>query len=80
MNAGEGFGKGGILLDKCTYGGIAPGLRADLCAFDPDAETPVRTGDLRHRHRVSPYEGATVRGAALQTWVAGVPVLETVAA
>lgn len=61
-------------------GSIAPGLRADLCAFDPDAETPVRTGDLRHRHRVSPYEGVTVRGAALQTWVAGVPVLETVAA
>lgn len=61
-------------------GSIAPGLRADLCAFDPDAETPVRTGDLRHRHRVSPYEGVTVRGAALQTWVAGVPVLEAVAA
>ncbi|NKZ11455.1 allantoinase AllB [Mycolicibacterium septicum DSM 44393] len=61
-------------------GSIAPGLRADLCAFDPDAETPVRTDDLRHRHRVSPYDGVTVRGAALQTWVAGVPVLETVAA
>jgi allantoinase len=61
-------------------GRIAPGLRADLCAFDPDAETPVRTDDLRHRHRVSPYDGVTVRGAALQTWVAGVPMLETVAA
>ena len=61
-------------------GSIAPGLRADLCAFDPDAEAPVRTDDLRHRHRVSPYEGVTVRGAALQTWVAGVPVLEAVAA
>ncbi|MFV8165475.1 allantoinase AllB [Mycobacterium sp. 134] len=61
-------------------GSIAPGLRADLCAFDPDAETPVRTDELRHRHRVSPYDGVTVRGAALQTWVAGVPVLETVAA
>ncbi|MDF3338835.1 allantoinase AllB [Mycolicibacterium septicum] len=61
-------------------GRIAPGLRADLCAFDPDVETCVRTDDLRHRHRVSPYEGVTVRGAALQTWVAGVPVLETVAA
>lgn len=61
-------------------GSIAPGLRADLCAFDPDAETPVRTDDLRHRHRVSPYDGVIVRGAALQTWVAGVPVLETVAA
>ncbi|MGA5536336.1 allantoinase AllB [Mycolicibacterium nivoides] len=61
-------------------GSIAPGLRADLCAFDPDAETPVHSDDLRHRHRVSPYDGVTVRGAALQTWVAGVPVLETVAA
>lgn len=61
-------------------GSIAPGLRADLCAFDPDVETPVRTDDLHHRHRVSAYEGVTVRGAALQTWVAGVPVLEAVAA
>ncbi|SEQ13204.1 allantoinase [Mycobacterium sp. 88mf] len=61
-------------------GSITPGLRADLCAFDPDAETPVHSDDLRHRHRVSPYDGVTVRGAALQTWVAGVPVLETVAA
>ncbi|MFV8052964.1 allantoinase AllB [Mycobacterium sp. 48b] len=61
-------------------GSIAPGLRADLCAFDPDAETPVHTDDLLHRHRVSPYDGVTVRGAVLQTWVAGVPVLEKVAA
>jgi allantoinase len=61
-------------------GSIAPGLRADLCAFDPDAETPVHTDDLLHRHRVSPYDGVTVRGAVLQTWVAGVPVLEKVPA
>lgn len=60
-------------------GSIAPGLRADLCAFDPDAETSVRPEELFHRHRINPYAGVTVRGAALQTWVAGVPVLEKVA-
>ncbi|MEV0674837.1 allantoinase AllB [Mycobacterium sp. NPDC050441] len=60
-------------------GRIAPGLRADLCAFDPDVETHVHTDDLLHRHRVSPYDGVTIQGAALQTWVAGVPVLGKVA-
>lgn len=40
----------------------------------------MHTEDLLHRHRISPYDGVTVRGAVLQTWVAGVPVLEKVAA
>ncbi|BBX93576.1 allantoinase AllB [Mycolicibacterium boenickei] len=67
------------LAGLADRGSIAPGLRADLCAFDPDAETSVLARDLLHRHRISPYSGLTVRGAALQTWVAGVPVLEKVA-
>lgn len=68
------------LAGYADRGRIAPGLRADLCAFDPAAESPVHTEDLLHRHRISPYEGVTVRGAVLQTWVAGVPVLEKVGA
>jgi allantoinase len=60
-------------------GRIATGLRADLCAFVPDADVMVHTDDLHHRHQVGPYDGATVRGAALQTWVAGVAVSGKVA-
>lgn len=54
-------------------GRIAVGMRADLCAFDPDAEETVRAAALRHRHPVSPYDGVRLRGSVLQTWVAGVP-------
>ncbi|MCX2712562.1 allantoinase AllB [Mycolicibacterium sp. J2] len=56
-------------------GRIAVGLRADLCAFDPDAQETVRAAELWHRHPVSPYDGMSLRGEVLQTWVAGVPAL-----
>ena len=55
-------------------GRIAVGMRADLCAFDPDAEETVSAATLRHRHPVSPYDGVRLRGSVLQTWVAGTPV------
>ncbi|MCV7251586.1 allantoinase AllB [Mycobacterium hackensackense] len=63
------------LAGYADRGRIEVGLRADLCAFDPDAHETVHAGALRHRHPVSPYEGVSLRGAVLQTWVAGVPAL-----
>lgn len=63
------------LAGYADRGRIAVGLRADLCAFDPDAQGTVRAVELRHRHPVSPYDGMSLRGAVLQTWVAGVPAL-----
>jgi allantoinase len=63
------------LAGYADRGRIAVGQRADLCAFDPGALDTVRAATLRHRHPVSPYEGATLRGSVLQTWVAGVPAL-----
>lgn len=54
-------------------GRVAAGLRADLCVLDPDANEVVRTAALRHRHPVGPYDGVSLRGAVLQTWVAGRP-------
>jgi allantoinase len=50
---------------------IAAGLRADLCAFQPGAEEVVCADTLSHRHQLSPYDGVALRGAVLQTWVAG---------
>jgi len=52
-------------------GRIAVGQRADLCAFEPDAEQSVHAATLRHRHAVTPYDGAVLRGSVVQTWVAG---------
>lgn len=63
------------LAGLADRGRIAVGLRADLCAFDPSAEETVSAATLHHRHPVTPYDGATVRGSAVQSWVAGRPVL-----
>ena len=52
-------------------GRIAVGQRADLCVFDPDAEQTVQAETLRHRHPITPYDGAVLRGAVMQTWLAG---------
>jgi allantoinase len=57
-------------------GRIAPGLDADLVAFDPDAEEMVVASELHHRHNMTPYEGAVVRGRVLRTWLRGEPVFE----
>ncbi|MDA2894562.1 allantoinase AllB [Mycolicibacterium sp. BiH015] len=57
-------------------GAIRPGMRADLCTFEPDTRETVRGSDLLHRHGVTPYEGMPLRGKVVQTWVAGRTVYE----
>jgi allantoinase len=55
-------------------GVIAPGYRADLAVFAPDAEFVVDPARLRHRNPISPYAGRTLRGVVTGTWLAGRPV------
>ena len=52
-------------------GRIAPGMDADLVAFDPDAELTVVAEQLHHRHKLTPYDGAVLRGRVLRTWLRG---------
>ena len=52
-------------------GALAPGSDADLIVFDPDIEWTVTTGDLRFRHKLSPYLGAMLRGRVQETWLRG---------
>lgn len=52
-------------------GVIAVGARADFCVFDPEATWVVRGSELLHRHPVTPYDGMTLTGTVLQTWLAG---------
>jgi allantoinase len=59
-------------------GRIAVGRRADLCAFDPDGEQAVHAGTLRHRHAVTPHDGAVLRGSVAQTWLTGRLIYERV--
>jgi allantoinase len=59
-------------------GRIAVGRRADLCVFEPDIEQTVHAATLRHRHAVTPYDGAVLRGSVVQTWLAGRLIYERV--
>jgi allantoinase len=66
------------LAGLADRGRIAVGQRADLCVFDPDVEQTVHAGTLRHRHAVTPYDGAVLRGSVVQTWLAGRLIYERV--
>jgi allantoinase len=67
-----------VLGGFADRGRIAVGRRADLCAFDLDVEQTVHAGALRHRHAVTPYDGAVLRGAVQRTWLTGRLVYERV--
>jgi allantoinase len=52
-------------------GTLAAGYDADLIVFDPDAEFTVSAQMLHHRHKVTPYEGRTLRGRVDKTVLRG---------
>jgi allantoinase len=52
-------------------GTLAPGSDADLAIWDPDATTTVDARALYHRHPVTPYDGATLRGRVVKTILRG---------
>jgi allantoinase len=52
-------------------GHLAPGYDADFVVFDPEAEFVVTESRLHHRHPVSPYLGAKLRGVVKATYLRG---------
>lgn len=52
-------------------GKLAPGYDADIIAFDPQASFVVRTENVEHRHKVTPYAGETLAGVVKATYVRG---------
>jgi allantoinase len=52
-------------------GALAAGMDADLVVFNPDTVWTVTADDLRFRHKLSPYLGATLRGKVCETWLRG---------
>jgi dihydroorotase len=59
---------------------LLPGHEADLMVFDPDATWTVERARFRSKGRNTPFEGATLPGRILGTWVAGRRVFEAGAA
>jgi allantoinase len=55
-------------------GAIEAGRDADLVAFDPDATFLVDAAALRHKNKVSPYDGRTLAGVVTRTWLRGAEV------
>ena len=54
-----------------SKGSIAPGLDADLVIFDPDQATTVHGSSLQHRHPATPYDGRTLTGRVVVTYLRG---------
>jgi allantoinase len=59
-----------------TKGQIAAGFDADLVVWDPDAEFVVDAHALFHRHAVTPYQGARLRGRVRMTLLGGEVIFE----
>lgn len=57
-------------------GHIAPGYDADLIFFDPDTEWTVDASRLYHRHKLTPYDGRTLRGVVHRTILRGTTIFD----
>ncbi len=56
---------------KGRKGAIVLGGDADLVALDPEASFTVDAAALRHRHKITPYQGRTLDGIVERTWLRG---------
>ena len=59
------------LANLATKGAIAIGNDADFVVWDPDATFTVTPDIIEHRHKVTPYLGAELRGVVKATWTRG---------
>ena len=55
-------------------GAIAAGYDADLVVWSPEENFTVTPEPIRHRHKVTPYLGAELRGVVKETWVGGLAI------
>ncbi|QEG20768.1 allantoinase AllB [Mariniblastus fucicola] len=58
-------------------GQIAVGFDADLVVWDPNQRFTVEAKSLRHRHKVSPYDGVSLTGAVRCTFLRGQCVFDS---
>jgi allantoinase len=52
-------------------GAIKDGHDADIVIWNPDKEFAVEASMIEHRHKLTPYNGETLRGVVEKTFVRG---------
>ncbi len=52
-------------------GKIAAGFQADIIVFDDTAQWTITPDIIQHKHKGTPYEGKTVMGKVIETWLSG---------
>ncbi|MFT3837769.1 MAG: allantoinase AllB [Myxococcaceae bacterium] len=52
-------------------GKLAPGYDADLVIWDDKASFTVKAEELRHKHKLTPYAGRTLKGVVKTTLIGG---------
>jgi allantoinase len=57
-------------------GALKVGMDADVCVFDEEEVWTLRSGGMRWKNKVSPWEGHTFKGRVRETWVRGRKVFE----
>lgn len=58
-------------LSKMGIGTLAKGNVADVIVWDPEAEFTVGSDLTQHRHKLTPYDGRTLKGIVDQTILGG---------
>ena len=55
-------------------------MDADLVIFNPDEQWTVDAQKLQHRHKLTPYDGMTLRGVVKRTILRGRTIYDAAAA
>lgn len=61
-----------LIGEKGRKGTISIGADADLTVWDPDATVIPSTNNIHYKHKITPFEGHTLKGKVQQTYLAGV--------
>lgn len=52
-------------------GQLEVGFDGDVLVFDPDRYWTVEAADMKFKHKMSAYQGRTLKGRVLETWIRG---------